>query len=82
MLTTQTTGETYRRKYPLYTSIKIRHSNLEKIKFDSEEDLLYENTKKIFNTIASESFKLDEKIKRETKLPPYRYSSRHGLCYL
>jgi hypothetical protein len=32
MLTTQTRGETYKRKYPLYTSIKIRHSNLEKIK--------------------------------------------------
>jgi hypothetical protein len=46
MLTTQTTGETYRRKYPLYTSIKIRHSNLEKIKFDSEENLLDENTKR------------------------------------
>ena len=46
MLTTQTTGETYRRKYPLYTSIKIRHSNLEKIKFDSEGNLLDENTKR------------------------------------
>jgi hypothetical protein len=46
MLTTQTTGETYRRKYPLYASIKIRHSNLEKIKFDSEENLLDENTKR------------------------------------
>jgi hypothetical protein len=33
MLTTQTTrGETFKREYPLYTSIKIRHSNLEKIK--------------------------------------------------
>jgi hypothetical protein len=48
MLTTQTTGETYRRKYPLYASIKIRHSNLEKIKFDSEENLLDENTTKRF----------------------------------
>ncbi|MDQ3839897.1 MAG: hypothetical protein M3297_11580 [Thermoproteota archaeon] len=32
MLSTQTTKETFKRKYPLYTSIKIRHSNLEKIK--------------------------------------------------
>jgi NRPS condensation-like uncharacterized protein len=32
MITTQTTRETYKREYPLYTSIKIRHSNLEKIK--------------------------------------------------
>jgi NRPS condensation-like uncharacterized protein len=32
MLTTQTTKERYKREYPLYTSIKIRHSNLEKIK--------------------------------------------------
>jgi hypothetical protein len=44
MLTTQATGETYRRKYSLYTSIKIQHNNLEKIKFDSEENLLDENT--------------------------------------
>ena len=32
MKATQTTRETYKRKYPLYTSIKIRHKNLEKIK--------------------------------------------------
>ena len=34
MLTTQTTRviEGYKRDYPLYTSIKIRKSNLEKIK--------------------------------------------------
>jgi hypothetical protein len=32
MLSTQTTSEGYRRQYPLYTSIKIRHSNLEKIR--------------------------------------------------
>jgi hypothetical protein len=34
MLSTQTTPrrETFKREYPLYTSIKIRHSNLEKIK--------------------------------------------------
>ena len=34
MLTTQTTPlqKAYKREYPLYTSIKIRHSNLEKIK--------------------------------------------------
>jgi hypothetical protein len=32
MLSTQTTKERYKREYPLYTSIKIRHSNLEKIK--------------------------------------------------
>jgi hypothetical protein len=48
MLTTQTTGETYRRKYSLYTSIKIRHNNPEKVKFDSEENLLDENTTKRF----------------------------------
>jgi hypothetical protein len=33
MLSTQTTPrETFKRDYPLYTSIKVRHSNLEKIK--------------------------------------------------
>ena len=34
MLTTQTTPsrEMFKREYPLYTSIKIRRSNLEKIK--------------------------------------------------
>jgi hypothetical protein len=34
MLATQTTPprEMFKRVYPLYTSIKIRHSNLEKIK--------------------------------------------------
>ena len=33
MLSTQTTPrKTFKREYPLYTSIKIRHSNLEKIK--------------------------------------------------
>ena len=34
MLTIQTTPlqKAYKREYPLYTSIKIRHSNLEKIK--------------------------------------------------
>lgn len=34
MLTTQTTSgrNVYKREYPLFTSIKIRHSNLEKIK--------------------------------------------------
>jgi hypothetical protein len=34
MLATQTTPprEMFKREYPLYTSIKIRHSNLEKIK--------------------------------------------------
>jgi hypothetical protein len=32
MISTQTTRETYKREYPLFTSIKIRHSNLEKIK--------------------------------------------------
>jgi DNA/RNA endonuclease G (NUC1) len=32
MITTQTTQEAYKRDYPLYTSVKIRKSNLEKIK--------------------------------------------------
>ncbi|HEU4446797.1 MAG TPA: hypothetical protein VFR94_19145 [Nitrososphaeraceae archaeon] len=34
MLSTQTSPgqKAYKREYPLYTSIKIRHSNLEKIK--------------------------------------------------
>lgn len=32
MLSKKTTRKTYKREYPLYTSIKIRHSNLEKIK--------------------------------------------------
>jgi hypothetical protein len=32
MLSTQTTKEKFKREYPLYTSIKIKHSNLEKIK--------------------------------------------------
>ena len=39
MLTTQTTGETYRRKYPLYTSIKIRHSNLDETDEEEEKSL-------------------------------------------
>jgi len=32
MISTQTTQETYKREYPLYTSVRIRNSNLEKIK--------------------------------------------------